>query len=194
VSSLHKKNKHLSIILSAIVFSMLILAFASVPLYRIFCQKTGYGGTPKIALDESKAITNHRLTIRFNADVHRDLPWRFKPLQQSVEVYAGENALAFYHFENVSNQPLVGIASYNVTPDKAAPYFNKIQCFCFEDQILGPKQGVDMPVMFYIDPKIVDDPDLKDVRTITLSYTFFSSKHPNINKILGLPPVSKNRE
>lgn len=187
------KRKHTStlIVLCVVTLSMLGLAFASVPLYRIFCQRTGYGGTPRIAFEESKVMTNRRIKIRFNANMHRDLLWQFKPLQSETEVFVGQNGLAFYQFKNLSNTDLIGIATYNVTPDKAAVYFNKIECFCFEEQLLRANQSVEMPVQFYIDPAFNDDPGLKDVHTITLSYTFFNAKNPNINKILGLPEIKR---
>lgn len=176
-----------------LTFVMLGLAFASVPLYRIFCQRTGYGGTPRIALEESKKVTKRRIKVRFNANTHRDLLWQFKPLQSETEVYVGQNGLAFYQFKNLSDKDAIGIATYNVTPDKAAVYFNKIECFCFEDQHLRAKQSVEMPVQFFIDPAYNDDPNLKDVHTITLSYTFFNAKNPGINKILGLPEVKRSK-
>lgn len=172
---------------------MFALAFGSVPLYRLFCQKTGYGGTLQLATERPSRIENRLLTIRFNADVHRDLPWEFKPLQSSIKVYAGETGLAFYRVKNLSSQPLTGIAIYNVTPDKAGAYFNKIHCFCFEEQIIKPHEEVDMPVQFFIDPDIVGNPDCRDIKTITLSYTFFNVKDPNLSQFLGLPSVKVQR-
>lgn len=169
-------SRHLSIILGSIVATMLALAYASVPLYRLFCQKTGYGGTTQVARASSATIGSREITVRFNADVHRDLPWRFRPLQMEIKVKVGENALAFYESQNQSSQPVYGMATYNVTPDKAGIYFNKVACFCFEEQVLSPQQRVDMPVQFFIDPDFEKDPDLKDVHTITLSYTFFRLK------------------
>lgn len=153
--------------------TMLALAYASVPLYRLFCQKTGYGGTTQVAKAPSITPGSREITVRFNADVHRDLPWRFRPLQTEIKVKVGENALAFYESQNGSDQPIWGMATYNVTPDKAGIYFNKVSCFCFEEQVLSPQQRVEMPVQFFIDPEFEKDPDLKDVHTITLSYTFF---------------------
>lgn len=186
-----RKNTSTLVVLSLVTLSMLGLAFASVPLYRIFCQRTGYGGTPRIALEESKITTNRRIKVRFNANMHRDLLWHFKPLQSEIELFVGQNGLAFYQFKNLSDTDLIGIATYNVTPDKAAIYFNKIECFCFEEQLLHGNQSVEMPVQFYIDPAFNTDPALKDVHTITLSYTFFNAKNPNINKILGLPEIKR---
>lgn len=170
---------------------MTALAFASVPLYRIFCQKTGYGGTPQIVYQNATKVSDRLIKIRFNATVQKDLPWKFKPLQNEVTVYAGETGLAFYQVENTSDRPLVGIATYNVTPDKAGLYFNKIECFCFDEQTLPPGQVIDMPVQFFIDPEIDQDPNLKDVTTVTLSYTFFHAKDPKIPEILGLPSLRR---
>lgn len=155
---------------------MLALSFAAVPLYRIFCQKTGYGGTPKIAYSASGKLGKRHLSVFFNADTHRDLPWEFKPLQQRITVQTGATGLAFYSVKNHSHLPLKGMATYNVTPDKAAPYFVKIECFCFEVQTLGPQTFQELPVQFYIDPAFDTDPNMADVQEITLSYTFFSQK------------------
>jgi len=164
------------IILTSLVVTMLCFAYASVPLYRMFCQKTGYGGTTQVSKGESNQILDRVVTVRFNADVHRDLPWKFRPQQTSIRVRIGETALAFYEAENATDSPIVGMATYNVTPDKAGLYFNKVACFCFEQQLLNPNQRVDMPVQFFIDPEYANDPNLKDVHTITLSYTFFKFK------------------
>jgi cytochrome c oxidase assembly protein subunit 11 len=166
-------SKNLGVILTGVVATMLAMAYASVPLYRLFCQKTGYGGTTQVAKTQSTKVVEREITVRFNADTHRNLPWHFRPLQTQIKVKIGENALAFYESQNWSDQPICGMATYNVTPDKAGIYFNKISCFCFEEQVLSPQQRVDMPVQFFIDPDFDNDPDLKDVKTITLSYTFF---------------------
>lgn len=155
---------------------MLAFAYASVPLYRLFCQKTGFGGTTQVAPAPSSFMTDRYITVRFNADVHRDLLWTFKPMQVQMRVRVGENALAFYESENLTDSPITGMATYNVTPDKAGIYFQKIACFCFEEQTLQPRQKVVMPVQFYVDPEILKDPRAKDVQTITLSYTFFLLK------------------
>jgi cytochrome c oxidase assembly protein subunit 11 len=168
-----RSNRSVGIILISVVTTMLALAYASVPLYRLFCQKTGYGGTTQVALAPSAKVVDRIITVRFNADVHRDLPWHFRPLQTDMKVKIGENALAFYESQNWADYPICGMATYNVTPDKAGIYFNKVACFCFEEQILSPHQRVDMPVQFFIDPEFANDPELKDVNTITLSYTFF---------------------
>jgi cytochrome c oxidase assembly protein subunit 11 len=168
--------KQTGITLTFLAFGMLGFAFAAVPLYQMFCQKTGFGGTTQRAAELSDTITDRLITVRFNADVHRDLPWKFRPMQTQVRARVGENVMAFYESENFSSRPIVGMATYNVTPDKAGIYFNKVACFCFDEQQLLPKQRVEMPVYFFIDPKFATDPNMKDVQTITLSYTFFEYK------------------
>ena len=188
-----RSNRDGAIILGSLGFAMLLFAFASVPLYRIFCQKTGYGGTVKIAVAAAQNMRNRVVTVRFNADVHRDLPWSFKPLQRDTKVYVGETGLAFYNVKNNTAKDITGIATYNVTPDKAGQYFNKIHCFCFEEQIINGNDSADMPVQFFIDPAFCDDPDCADVNEITLSYTFFDSKDPNIPEFLGLPNATRHQ-
>ncbi len=169
------KNRKTSFVLGGLVIAMIGLSFASVPLYRLFCQVTGFGGTPQRAMDN----VNHPdrasrfLTIRFNADTDPALAWKFAPVQSHMQVVIGETELAFYQATNLANQAITGQATFNVTPDKAGPYFYKIACFCFDQQTLQAHQSVDMPVSFYIDQEFLNDPDMVDVKTITLSYTFF---------------------
>jgi len=156
-------------------------AYAAVPLYRMFCSATSYGGTTKVGHDTEKVESMETkkeklLKIRFSADTAAQMQWNFRPQQSCVDVYAGETALAFYTAKNPSDRPIDGISTYNVVPYEAGQYFNKIQCFCFEEQRLNPGEEVDMPVFFYIDPEFLDDPYLEDVDTIFLSYTFFESK------------------
>ncbi len=155
---------------------MVALTAASVPLYRLFCQQTGYGGTPRIVTTANPRVENRMFRIEFNADLSRDLPWEFSPSQRFILVKSGVPALAFYKIRNVSNAPITGIAAYNVTPDKAGQYFHKIACFCFAEQVINPGETYEMPVQFYIDADIVDNHDLDDVRRITLSYTFYEEK------------------
>ena len=162
--------------LFAVALAMLALAYASVPLYQMFCQKTGYGATTQRAVALPTRQENRVITVRFNSDTHRHLPWRFVPLQKQIQVKVGEVGLAFYQAENTSTEPVIGMATYNVTPDKAGIYFNKVACFCFIEQRLEPGQVMDMPVQFFLDPDLVKDPQLNDVSTITLSYTFFRLK------------------
>lgn len=151
-----------------------MLTAASVPLYRIFCQATGYGGTPKIGGFAGKQL-DRTLTIRFNADVDPQLPWKFVPAQKEITLHLGETGVAYYHVANALQKELVGVATYNVTPLKAGKYFTKVECFCFTDQLVTAGESKNMPVTFFIDPSLDDDRHLKDVKTITLSYTFFPS-------------------
>jgi cytochrome c oxidase assembly protein subunit 11 len=157
---------------------MLGLTAASVPLYRLFCQATGYGGTTQVAKAAPAAPRAQTITVRFDAEVDPALPWQFEPAQREVVVRLGEQHLAYYHARNRSARPIVGQAVYNVTPDKAGAYFDKIACFCFSEQVLQPGEEVDMPVSFFVDSAILDDPNARDVKTITLSYTFFKVDRP----------------
>lgn len=161
--------------LFALVGGMVGLSFASVPLYRLFCQVTGYGGTPQTgdSVKLAEKTSDRTITIRFDANANPKLPWKFRPVQKEMTVRLGEQALAFYEAENISDVRTSGQATYNVTPFKAGPYFNKIDCFCFDEQPLAPGQTVSMPVQFFVDPEIFDDPTTREVKTITLSYTFF---------------------
>ena len=169
------RNLRTSVALAALVMGMVALAFASVPLYRIFCEVTGFGGTPQRveANAAPTAVSEREVTIRFNADVNSGMPWSFQPVQRALKVKVGEQALAFYRATNHADRPVTGTATFNVTPDKAGAYFAKIECFCFAEQTLEPGQSVDMPVTFYVDPAMLQDRGVDDVDTITLSYTFF---------------------
>jgi cytochrome c oxidase assembly protein subunit 11 len=161
----------------AVIAGMAGLTAASVPLYRLFCQVTGYGGTTQRAeaLPEigPEGPQGPPITITFNADVAPDLPWVFRPVQRSVVVRPGEERLAFYEAVNRGDEPVVGTATFNVTPFSAGAFFDKLQCFCFTEQVLEPGQQVQMPVSFFVDPAMLQDPDAASVREITLSYTFF---------------------
>ena len=159
-----------------VVGGMLGAAFASPALYRIFCSVTGYGGTPQTSLAEpAQADLTRSIVIRFNAETAPGLPWAFQPDQASVSVPLGQEQIAFYRAKNVGSEPTTGIAVYNVTPDRVGRYFHKTACFCFNEQVLVPGQKLEFPLTFWVDPQIAHDPDTKDVRTITLSYTFFHS-------------------
>lgn len=171
------KNTRLAIILFSVVIAMIGMAFASVPLYRLFCQVTGFGGTPKIVSNSYDVpILDREMSVYFNADVSPGVPWQFEPVQRRVKLKIGQEALIYYRAVNNSDAPVTGTAIFNVTPEKAGPYFNKIACFCFSKQTLQPHESVDMPVTFFVDPSIADDPNLKEVQEITLSYTFFKAK------------------
>lgn len=152
---------------------MVGLAYASVPLYDLFCRVTGFGGTPGIAAAPSGTVIEREMTVRFDASINPALPWRFVPAQPPMRIRVGETTLAFYRAENLAETPTVGTATFNVTPLKAARYFEKIDCFCFTEQRLEAGQSVDMAVSFFVDPAIAEDPNLDEVKTITLSYTFF---------------------
>lgn len=170
---------------AAIFVSMLGLSYAAVPLYRLFCASTGYSGTPMtdvsrftperlVPLEDDK---KKRIRITFESNTSDALPWSFKPELREIYVVPGETALTFYRAKSHAKEDVVGIATYNVTPHRAGSYFNKIQCFCFEEQRLAPGEDVDMPVFFFIDPDFLEDPYMKDVNTITLSYTLFDAKY-----------------
>ena len=154
---------------------MLTLAFASVPIYRAFCQSTGFAGTPRIATLSQLPTKqlDRTIKVRFTASVNRDLPWEFKTLQREKTVKLGQVGLAFFHVKNTANFPITGMATYNVSPEKAGQYFNKVACFCFEQQLIQPGMEMDMPVQFFIDPDLENDSVMDDVKEITLSYTFF---------------------
>ena len=166
-------SSKLALSLGLLILGMIMLTFASVPLYNLFCKVTGYGGTTKYTAIASTKIGTKLIKIRFDANVDQNLPWTFKSEQEEITVRVGENNLVFYTAENKTDRSIIGTAVYNVTPYKAAIYFNKIQCFCFEEQLLKAKQKMIMPVSFFIDSEIENDLNLQDVDTITLSYTFY---------------------
>ena len=174
MSNPQSKNKRLAMNMLLVALGMLMLSYASVPLYRLFCQVTGFGGTTVQAVQSPDQVMDRVITIRFNADNDPNLPWQFEAGQVSVDVKVGQEILSFYTAENISDQPTTGHATYNVVPHKAGPYFAKVECFCFENQTLEPGQKVHMPISFFVDPLIMEDPELDDVDVITLSYTFFS--------------------
>lgn len=170
-----KRNDIVLLSCLAFVAGMVGVSFAAVPLYRIFCQATGYGGTP-LRVDTASQTTGERvITVRFDTNVDPALDWAFQPEQRSVQVKVGENKLVYFRATNNSDRPIVGHAAFNVSPDIAAPFFDKIQCFCFTEQKLEARQSVEMPVLFFVDPKIAADRRNDDIDTITLSYTFYPS-------------------
>lgn len=167
------RNGIVAVLCAALVAGMVGLSFASVPLYRLFCQVTGYEGTTRRASVAPDIVVERSLTIDFDANVGPGISWRFEPVQRQQRLKIGEQGLAFYRVSNRSSTPQVGMAVFNVTPHKAGSYFNKIECFCFTAQRLAPGQSAELPVAYFIDPAINDDPDLKKLTTITLSYTFY---------------------
>ncbi len=170
------KNLSLAINLLMVVIGMLALSYASVPLYRLFCKVTGYGGTTQESAHAPDHVLDREITVRFNADTDPTLPWVFKAGVPQIKVKVGQQTLTHFTAENKSTHTITGRAMYNVIPFSAGSYFVKIACFCFKEQTLQPAQKVNMPVLFYIDPSIADDPEMKNISTITLSYTFFPVK------------------
>lgn len=168
--------------LLGLVGAMVALVAFSVPLYEMFCRVTGYGGTTRVAAAAPVAVAERVVTVRFDASKAKDLPWRFEPVQRQMELKLGENGLAFFRATNTSAEPVVGTATFNVTPAKAGQYFNKIECFCFTEQRLEPGQSVEMPVTFFVDPALAADRHTEEITTITLSYTFFRATTPNPNR------------
>lgn len=179
------KNRKVMRATLAIAGGMVLLSFLSVPLYRLTCQVTGWGGTTRVTAEKTAhAPIARKITVRFNADVAPGMPWKFGPEQGPVTLAIGADGFASFYAENTSAAPVTGTAVYNVTPLRAGKYFYKMQCFCFGEQVLGPGQKAHMPVVFYVDPKIADDPDLKDLGTITLSYTFFRKGSEGLEKAI----------
>ncbi|MEX0644227.1 MAG: cytochrome c oxidase assembly protein [Parvularculaceae bacterium] len=167
------KNRKTAALVAAIVALMVALSFASAPLYRAFCQATGWGGTTQRAAEGAGKALSRTITIRFDATVGDGLAWRFKPEQAAQTLHIGESGLAFFEAENLASRPVTGRATFNVSPAKAGIYFKKIECFCFTEQRLGAKERTSMPVTYFIDPALADDPNLDEVETVTLAYTFF---------------------
>ena len=159
--------------LAGLVAGMVGLSFAAVPLYRIFCQTTGYGGEPQQAEAAPGTVLDRMITVRFDANVDRKLPWTFEPVQRVMDVKIGESNLAFFRATNNTDEPVTGSAGFNVAPGIAGRYFTKIECFCFTKQRLAAGESIEMPVTFFVDPKIVDDESAKNISEITLSYTFY---------------------
>ena len=171
------KTKTLLQLVGVVVF-MGAMAWAAVPFYNWFCRVTGFGGTTNVASATTGTILDREIKIRFDGSKARDFPWEFKPAQTEMTMKIGEDGLAFYEAYNPTDKPIAGQASYNVYPYEAGGYFNKIECFCFTEQVLMPGERVQMPVNFFVDPEIVDDPDAKHINHITLSYTFYEIDLP----------------
>ncbi|WP_298298518.1 cytochrome c oxidase assembly protein [uncultured Litoreibacter sp.] len=176
--------------LCAMVFTMVGLSFASVPLYDWFCRVTGYGGATLEADAASDVILDQTIKVRFDGSLTSEMAWEFKPVEREMEIRIGETGLAFYEAYNPTNRPIAGSASYNVFPFTAGGFFTKIDCFCFEEQVLQPGERVQMPVTFYVDPEIVDDRDGKYIDAITLSYTFYEIPLEDTQAALDIAPVS----
>jgi cytochrome c oxidase assembly protein subunit 11 len=167
-----KRNAKVAVICAATFFGMVGAAYASVPLYRAFCQLTGFDGTTKKAEAAPGQVLDRELTIRFDANV-RNLPWTFTAEQTSQPAKIGETKLALFKVTNNGKQPITGRAVFNVVPEQAGPYFQKLDCFCFSDQTIGAGETVEMPVLYFVDPKYATDSETKGKPEVTLSYTFF---------------------
>jgi len=172
VTAIADKNTRTGLRLALLALAMVGLAFASVPLYRAFCQATGFGGTTQRAERAPGAIAGE-IGVRFDANIDSRLPWRFEPVQERVRIHPGERTTIYYRATNLTARTTTGQAIFNVTPEETGPYFNKIACFCFTEQTLKPGQSVIMPVVFFVDPRIRDDQDTRIIDEITLSYTFY---------------------
>jgi cytochrome c oxidase assembly protein subunit 11 len=169
------KNRKVAFTALGVVLGMLGLSYAAVPLYDTFCKVTGFGGTTQVAEASSAGheLVDRSVRVRFSASTHRDMPWQFKPVEPVVDVQVGQDNLIYYEAYNPTSKPIVGTATFNVTPFKAGSYFSKIDCFCFEEQVLQPGERVKMPVLFYIDSRMDSDDKMDNVSEITLNYTFF---------------------
>lgn len=172
--------RHKLVAASCLLFTatMIGVAYAAVPLYAMFCSLTGFGGAPRVSAEGPQSLSDREITVRFDANIAPGLPWAFKPEQASVKVKVGETKMVYFRAENQMNMPTYGQATYNVTPGNGGFYFVKMQCFCFNEQVLQPGEKLDMPVVFYIDPAIEQDSDMNSLKTVTLSYTFFPAKAP----------------
>ena len=190
MSASRDKNARLAWTMVAIVGGMLGLAYAAVPLYQAFCKATGFAGTPLVAQEGERPVIARTVEVRFDSNTDANLPWRFQPVERSVKVHLGEEKLVFVRATNLSQRPIVGTATYNVTPEWTAGWFNKIQCFCFTEQLLQPGQSVDMPVLFFVNADMDKDRRYDDVRTITLSYTFYEAKTERAKTLLGGTPAN----
>lgn len=171
------KNAKVAFGVTGVVAGMVALSFAAVPLYDTFCRVTGWGGTTQVADQRADRVLKREVTVRFDASRAKGLPWEFKPAQVKQTLRIGETGLAYYEATNISDQPVIGTASFNVQPAKAGLYFMKVDCFCFTEQRLEPGQTMMMPVTYFIDPELADDRNLDDVREITLSYTFYRDEN-----------------
>lgn len=174
MTSLAQKNGRTAAMFALLAVAMVALAFASVPLYRLFCQVTGFGGTTQMRVGgDAPGAVGKIINVRFDANTNSALPWSFEPEKHVERTALGARKMAFYTAKNLSDKPVTGTATFNVTPVQAGQYFAKIQCFCFTEQTLKPGEEIRMPVVYYVDPKLLDDPSTGDISEITLSYTFY---------------------
>ncbi len=190
--ALDKKAKF-GIAAAVVPVLMLGAAYGSVPLYQLFCQVTGYGGTTQTATEAASAVLDRKIRIRFDANLSPDVPWSFTPEQPVVELGLGENGLAFYKVKNNSDRAVTAVATYNVTPYKVGPYFQKLECFCFQDRTLQPGEEMELPVIFYVDPALATDKNVQEVTEVTLSYTFFRAGSAELAQAQGGPTTTNSR-
>ncbi|MCZ8152119.1 MAG: cytochrome c oxidase assembly protein [Rhodobacteraceae bacterium] len=184
-----KGQNRTALYLVGVVATMASLSFAAVPFYDWFCRVTGFGGTPGVASAAPDTILDQTVVVKFDASIERGMPWEFRPVQREMTVRIGENALAFYEAYNPTDRAVAGTASFNVAPEAAGGYFDKIACFCFTEQVLQPGERVQMPVSFFVDPEMVKDPEGAFVKEITLSYTFYETPLPEEQAALAAPAV-----
>ena len=179
-----QKNTRTGLVILLVVLGMVGMSFAAVPLYRVFCQATGFGGTTQVSLaaPAKDKIVDRVITVKLTGNVARDMPWRFAPQQREIAVKLGQKVTVAFNAENPSDLTITGTAVHNVTPNKAGVYFRKIQCFCFTDQVLKPHEKAVLPVTFFVDPALDKDRGMDDVTTITLSYTFFNKGSSDLDK------------
>lgn len=180
-----RRNARVGLMAAAGALAMLGLGYAAVPLYQMFCQVTGFGGTTMEATEDDAAraaavATGQKISVRFDASTSAGMPWIFKPTDATQTVTIGQRDIATYTARNDGSEPITGVATFNVTPEQAGKYFNKIQCFCFTEQTLAPGQEITMPVLYYVDPAMLNDPNMAGVQQITLSYTFHRAKEPQL--------------
>lgn len=187
-------NRRTASLVAGIAVGMFALAYASVPLYQLFCQVTGYGGTTQRAETAPEHAIDRWMTVSFNADVAPDLPWSFRPVERSVRVRVGEPMLIHYAAENLGRETIVGTATFNVTPSKIGVYFTKLECFCFTEQVLKPGEKVEMPVTFFLDPDLAKDRHLDSLGVVTLSYSFFRAKSQEGARTVAAAPGSRRPE
>ena len=181
MTALAQRNSRTALIMALVAAAMVGVAFASVPLYRLFCQVTGFGGTP-VRAERAPGAVAGQVGVRFDANVNSALPWRFEPVQRTIRVAPGARTQILYRATNLSARTTTGTAVFNVTPIKAGQYFSKIQCFCFSEQTLKPGESIDMPVVFFVDPRIRDDESTRHIDEITLSYTFYPVETPGAGR------------
>lgn len=191
MDQIQDKNKKLAFSILGIVVFMIGLSFAAVPLYDLFCRVTGYGGTTQVSVQAPDQVFDRKITVSFDSQVDRALPWEFKPEMRHVDVQVGQQGLINYQARNITARSTVGTALYNVTPDKVGKYFHKTQCFCFAEQVIKAGETAHFPVLFYVDPEIMKDPEMDDVTDITLSYTFFPAESEALDKALSAYTVQK---